>query len=98
MAGEPALREPTISRLTLLGDTAITVPEGIEHDVTMTELPCEDRWAIFYDSAREALDGRLSREQISRAQLPRRTIEHLHAHETAEVVFNVRDVLRAYNL
>jgi len=73
-------------------------PDSVEPDITITDIDCSGGWAIWYETAHEALAARLPAHKIRHAKLPRKCIDHLTIHETAEDIDRLREVIEAYNL
>ena len=63
-------------------DSLIALPEGIKGDITITSMDCSPGWAVWYGSALEALEARLTAEEIKDARLPEVSKTHLIKHET----------------
>ncbi len=76
----------------------ITLPRGICGGLTLTDIDCSIAWSIWYPTALAALDARLTREEIAEAALPAKSIQHLLATESQDILDRLRDVITAFNL
>lgn len=92
---------PTVSKVSeiiLTDDGLIEMPPGIDTSLTMTDIDCSKAWAIWYPTAMEAMDARLSRDEIVDASLPVKSRTHLIQTETDIVRDRINDTIIAYNL
>jgi hypothetical protein len=74
--------------------TLVAVPRGIQHDLSVTEIEPKDSWAIWFAKASDALDARLTPEQIQSAPLPRKARELLRGEDLTAL----KEVLTARKL
>jgi hypothetical protein len=91
-------RKDKTSELLTTGNDVITLPKGIKGNTQQIEMDCSGSWSIFYDSASEALNNRLSIDKIQHTMLPALTKNHLQKNETPNDIDNLLDVIEAYNL
>lgn len=82
----------------ILGDTVFSVPEGVKADVTIHDIDCSVSWGIWFPSARDAMRGRLTRDQIVKSTLPSITRAHLIHTESTQTIEAVNEVIDTYNL
>ena len=93
-----ARKPDTITELIVLGNQVVTLPAGINGDITQREIDCTGSWAIFFESARETLDQMLSVAEIAGVFLPQKTKNHLAINYTSEVHEALREVIEAYKI
>ena len=89
-------RKDVSKELLALGEDVITLPDGIKGNVQQTEMDCSGGWSIFFESARQALEERLTVDKIEASSLPRQTKQHLLKNETENVIDALKDVIEAY--
>jgi hypothetical protein len=83
----------------MLDQSMLVLPDGISGgDATMTDIDCSVGWAIWYKTAKEALDSRLTATEIQEASLPQKTKIHLLKNESDELLLLVMEVLDVYQL
>lgn len=85
------------SELFATGKDVIVLPKGIVGNTQQIEMDCSGSWSIFYNSAKDALNNRLSVDKIKSSQLPDLTKAHLLKNETPDVIDHLMDVIEAYN-
>jgi hypothetical protein len=72
------------------------VPDGIQEDVTVTDIDCSVGWPVWFASGIEAVKARLTYEQACKASLPAQTKAAMQR-ETRDTIESVVDVLRAWS-
>lgn len=65
---------------------------------TMIDMDCSGGWSIWYTTAKAALTGRLTQNEITESSLPGMTKRHLLKNETQRVLDCLKDVIEAYGL
>jgi hypothetical protein len=85
--------------LAIPGAEIIVLPDGVTGgDILATEIDCSMGWAIYFPTAKKAMQQRLSVAEISGAALPVITKKHFLKNETKTVLANVMDVVDTYKL
>lgn len=82
-------------QIMLIGDNILALPDGIQGELTMSEIDCSVGWAIYYESPQQALQERLTYHEIV-TYLPGRIKKHLLTTELPDVRDNVWDAIEAY--
>lgn len=83
----------------LTDDNRIMIlPGGVDTGLTMHEIDCSVGWTIWFPTAREAMQARLTVAQIREAKLPPKSVNHLILTETQDLLDCINDVIEAYNL
>jgi hypothetical protein len=80
--------------LALDGVEILPLPDGIRGNITATEMDCSGSWSIWYHSAEEALDSRLTRAEIRTSSFPKITKEHLLRHQTNAILAALRNYVK----
>lgn len=82
----------------IIGGRMMPVPDGVAGDGELISLDCKGGWAIWYQSALEALRARLTPGQIQASTLPQKTKKHLASNESELIIEFVREVVDAYKI
>ena len=90
-------KNKTIELLNFDGVEPLVLPSGIKGNVSATSMDCSGSWTIFFDSAMEALNQRLTTDEINET-MPDVYKRHLLKNETQSVLDSLRYVLEAYEL
>jgi hypothetical protein len=69
-----------------------------EKSGTLLDMDCSGGWSIWYTSAKQALDARLTIDEIKCSSLPEITKQHLLKNETSNVIESLKDIIEAYEL
>lgn len=81
------------------GDNNImNLPAGIKGDIGVTQVDCSGAWSIFYQTAKEAIENRLTGNEIAESTLIDPVKQHLLKNQTLLVLDALSDVIEAYNL
>lgn len=83
--------------LAVPGAEIIALPEGISGDIVKTDIDCSFSWAIFFKSAKTAMEDRLSQIEIAESTLPPITKKFLGGN-IDNTIANVNDVIDTYKL
>ena len=78
-------REDIETELIGIGDSLEPLPYGIKGDITQIDLDCSGSWAIWHNTAHEALSARLTVEQLRESSLPDKAKKHLIPNEAASL-------------
>lgn len=76
----------------------LPLPAGIKGDIEVTQMDCSGAWSIFYQTAKEALENRLTGKEIEESTLIDPVKQHLLKNQTNSVLDALSDVIEAYNL
>lgn len=76
----------------------IPLPPGIKGDISVLDMDCSGSWSIWYPTALEALNNRLTKHEIEESTLPNISKAHLLKNQTEYVLDALNDVIEAYNL
>lgn len=76
----------------------VILPEGIKGEIGVTEMDCSGSWVIWYNSAKEALSARLTRDEVEQSSLPEIFRQHFMKNETGQVIDALNDVIETYEL
>jgi hypothetical protein len=88
-----------VSGVIEVGDKLTILPSGIlGGDITCLDLDPSVGWAIWFATAKEAMQERLTRDQIIKSTLPSRTRDHLLKNETFDIIGKVMEVIEVYKL
>ena len=93
-----ARKDEHVGDITRIGKDITILPKGIKGEVSLTSLDCSGSWSIWYQSALEALDNKLTRRQIQDLHLPHNGQDHLWRNETDEVMLRVHETVETYNI
>ena len=85
------------SECLIVGDKMQPLPKGVKGEVTTTSIDCSLGWAVWYPSARDALNARLTPDEITEANLPEITKKHLLPHEIDSTTL-LRELIDLYKL
>lgn len=80
------------------GADIVHLPQGIKGDITATSFDCSLSWSIYFESAKIAIQQRLTALEIQLSTLPQITKNHLQQTESELVLANVWDVIDTYKL
>ena len=79
------------------GGALLRLPDGIKGNVSVTKCDCSLGWPVWYPSAREAIDARLTPTEIASAKLPQASKTHLIPHEDSSVAL-LHELIEIYNV
>lgn len=94
----PKCADEPLGEHIVLGGELIPAPEGIKGEVSITSMCVNGAWAIWYQSALDALNARLTPEQIQASDLPQVTKVHLGLNESQAVIDRVLEVVEAHKI
>ena len=74
------------------------LPYGVSGgDIKQIDIDCSPGWVIWYDSAKKAMDNRLSEIEICEARLPEKSIRHLFPNEESSRA-KIAELIEAFDL
>lgn len=95
--GDQTRRDKAAECLVLDGGAIVALPDGIKGDIAATSFDCSLQWAVWYQTAADALAARLTADEIAESKLPQITKDHLITHEQRSMEL-LRELAEIYKL